>query len=81
MSSSVNIIGVFNSGRIRWAVHVAHVGERRYVCSRLVRTAERKRSLGRHRRMGRYRKRRLKKYDETELIGFIWLRTGISDMS
>jgi hypothetical protein len=48
MSSSVYIIWAFDSSRIRWAVHVARVGERRYVWRRLVGTAEGKRSLGRH---------------------------------
>ena len=48
MSSSVDIIWGFNSSRIRWAVHVTRVGERRYVCRRLVGTDEGKRSLGRH---------------------------------
>jgi hypothetical protein len=41
-------IWAFNSSRIRWAVYVARVWERKYVCRRLVGTVEGMGSLGRH---------------------------------
>jgi hypothetical protein len=48
--SSPNIIWVIKSRRMRWAEHVARMGERRDVYRVLVRKLERKRPLGRPRR-------------------------------
>ena len=48
--SSPNIVRVIKSRRMRWAVHVARVGEERGVCRVLVGKPEGKRTLGRPRR-------------------------------
>jgi hypothetical protein len=48
--SSPNIIGVIKSRRMRWAGHVARIGERRGVYRVLIVRPERKRPLGRPRR-------------------------------
>jgi hypothetical protein len=48
--SSPNIIRVINSRRMRWAGHVAHMGERRGAYNLLVWKPEGRRLLGRHRR-------------------------------
>jgi hypothetical protein len=45
--SSLNIVRVIKSRRMRWAVHVASTGERRGVYMVLVGKAEGKRPLGR----------------------------------
>ena len=45
-----NIVGVIKSRRMRWAGHVARMGERRDVCRVLVGKPEGKRQLGRPRR-------------------------------
>jgi hypothetical protein len=45
--SSRNIVRVIKSRRMRWAGHVARMGDRRGVYRVLVRKRERKRSLGR----------------------------------
>jgi len=47
---SPSIVRVLKSRRMRWAGHVARVGERRCVCRVLVGKPEGKRSLGRPRR-------------------------------
>jgi hypothetical protein len=47
--SSPSIVRVIISRRIRWAGHVAYMGERRGVCSVLVGKREEKRPLGRRR--------------------------------
>jgi len=47
--SSLNIIRVIKSRRMRWAGHVARIGERRGVYRILVRKPEGKRPLGRPR--------------------------------
>jgi len=44
-----NIIRVINAQRMRWAVRVAHVGDKRGVYRILVGKPERKRQLGRPR--------------------------------
>jgi hypothetical protein len=49
--SSQNIVRVIKSRRMRWAEHVAHVGEGRGVYRVLVERPEGKRPLGRSRRM------------------------------
>jgi hypothetical protein len=48
--SSQNIIRQIKSRRMRWAKHVASVGEERKLCKVLVGKPERKRPLGRPRR-------------------------------
>jgi hypothetical protein len=47
---SPNIVRVIKSTRMRWAGHVARMGERRSVYRGLVRKLDGKRPLGRHRR-------------------------------
>jgi hypothetical protein len=49
LSSSTNILRVIKSRRMRWAGHVAFMGERRGVCRVLVGKPEGKRPLGRPR--------------------------------
>jgi hypothetical protein len=51
--SSPNIVSVIKSRRIRWAGHVARIGEGRGVYRVLVGRPEGKRPLGRPRRRGR----------------------------
>jgi len=48
--SSPNIVRVIKSRRMRWAGHVAHMGEERWAYSVLVEKQEGKRPLGRPRR-------------------------------
>ena len=48
--SSPNIVGVIKSRRMRWAGHVARMGEERGACRVLVGKPEEKRPLGRPRR-------------------------------
>jgi hypothetical protein len=48
--ASPNIIRVIKSRRVKWAGHVARIGERRNACRILVGKPERKRPLGRPRR-------------------------------
>jgi hypothetical protein len=48
--SSPNIIRVFKSRRLKWASHVARMGERRVAYRVLVRKHEGRRQLGRPRR-------------------------------
>ena len=48
--SSPNIVRVIKSRRMRWAGHVAHMGEERGVCMVLVGKPEGRRPLGRPRR-------------------------------
>ena len=48
--SSTNIVRVIKSRRMRWAGHVARIGEERGVCRVLVGKPEGKRPLGRPRR-------------------------------
>jgi len=50
MYSSPNIVGVIKSRRMRWAGHMAHMGEERGVYRLLVGKPEGKRPLGRPRR-------------------------------
>jgi len=47
-------IRVIKSGRMRWAVHVTYMGEKRDVCRVLLRIPEGKRTLGRPRRSREY---------------------------
>jgi hypothetical protein len=50
LHSSSNILRVIKSRRMRWAVHVARMGEERYIYRVLVGRPKGKRSLGRPRR-------------------------------
>jgi hypothetical protein len=52
--SSPNIIRQVNSRRMRWARHVARMGEERKVCRVLAEKPKRKRPLGRPRRRWEY---------------------------
>jgi hypothetical protein len=52
--SSPIIVRVIKSRRMRWAEHVAHMGERRGVCRMLVGKLEGKRSFGRPMRRWKY---------------------------
>jgi hypothetical protein len=47
--SSPSIIRMIKSRRMRWAVHVTRIGEKRNACRLLVGRSERKRPLGRTR--------------------------------
>ena len=48
--SSINIIRVIKSRRLRWTRHIARISERRDACSALVRKPEGRRLLGKPRR-------------------------------
>jgi hypothetical protein len=48
--SSPNIVRMMKSRTMRWAGHVARIGEKRNICRVFVEKPERKRPLGRHRR-------------------------------
>jgi hypothetical protein len=50
--SSPSVIRIIKSRRMRWAGHVARMGEKRNVCRLLVGKPEGKRPLGRPRRRG-----------------------------
>jgi hypothetical protein len=69
--SSPSIIKMIKSRSLRWAGHVARMGEKRNAYSILVGKSEGKRPLGRSRRRW---------VDNTKMvwIGLIWLRMGIS---
>jgi hypothetical protein len=53
--SSPNVIRLVNSRRMRWAVHVAHMKEKKIACSTSVGKPERKIPLGRPRRRLEYK--------------------------
>jgi hypothetical protein len=74
--SSPNIIRMTKSRRMRWAVHVARMGQPRNAYRILVGKPERKRPLGRPRR----RWVDSIKMDLREMVwtGLNWLRTGTS---
>jgi hypothetical protein len=72
--SSPDIIRQVKSRRMRWAGHVARMGEERKVYKALVGKPEGKRPLGRPRR--RWEDGIRKDLREICLIGFDWLRTG-----
>ena len=79
MYSSLNIIWVIKSKRMRWVGHAAHMGERRGAYRVLVGKPQRKRPLGRP----RYRWEDNIKMDIQELgwgggawTGLVWLRIG-----
>jgi hypothetical protein len=70
LDASPDVIGVIKSRRMRWAWHVAHMGEMRNAYSIFVCKSEGKRPLG---SPG-------SKWEDIrmDLIGFIWLRIGTS---
>jgi hypothetical protein len=78
MSSSPNIVRVIKSRRMRRAVHVARMGERRVAYWVLVGKSEGKRPLGRlKRRWEDNIKMDLHEVGWGTWIGLIWLRIGI----
>jgi hypothetical protein len=74
--SSPNIIRVIKSRRMKWAGHVAHMGEGRGACRILVGRPEGRRPLGRPRHRWEDNIKRIKKWDGGEWTGLIWLRIG-----
>jgi hypothetical protein len=74
--SSPNIVLVIKS-RMRWTVHVAHMGEERGVHRVLVGKPERKRPLGRPRHIWENNMRKdLQELDVGVWAGLGWLRIG-----
>jgi hypothetical protein len=77
--SSTNIIRTIKSRRMRWAGHVARMGEKRNACRILVGKPEGRRSLGRPRRRWVDNiKMDLREigWDGVVWTGLIWLRIG-----
>jgi hypothetical protein len=75
--SSPSIIRIIKTRRMRWAGHVARMGEKRNACRLLVGKSERKRPLGRRRRrwviiVGWI----LERWDGGMWTGLVWLRIG-----
>jgi len=78
--SSPNIGRVVKARRMRWAEHVALMGDRRDVYSVLVGKTEGKRPLGRKDLDGRIiLKWSFRKSDVTTGTGLIWLKIGTGD--
>jgi hypothetical protein len=70
---------MIKSRRVRWAGHVARMGEKRNACKVLVGKLEGKRPLGRHRRRWEGNiKIDLREIDEVVWTGLIWPRIGVS---
>jgi hypothetical protein len=77
--SSPNIVRMIKSRRMRWAGHVARMGEGRGVYRVLFLRPESKRPLGRPRIVGRIILRlTLGRYGSMGRTGFGWLRIGSS---
>jgi hypothetical protein len=77
LHSSPNIIRVIKSRRMRWAGHVACMGDERGAYRILVGRPEGRRPLGRSRRRWEDNiKMIFKKWDERAWTGLIWLRIG-----
>jgi len=74
-----NIVRVVKSRRMRWAGHVAHIGEGRVVHRVLVGKPEGKRTLGRPRRRWRIILRWIFGKWEGVEAGWSWLRIGTDD--
>jgi hypothetical protein len=75
--SSPNIIRVIKSRRLRWAGHVARMGERRGAYRAFVWKPEGRRPLGRPRRRWEYNiKMDLREVGLGAQTGSIWLRIG-----
>jgi len=74
---SPSVFRVINLRRMRWAEHVARMGERRGVCRVLVGKPERKKPLGRPRRRWEDNiKMDLQEVGCGAWTGLIWLRIG-----
>jgi hypothetical protein len=79
MDSSPSIIRIIKSRRMRWAGHVARMGEKRNAYRILVGKAEGKIPLGRPRRRWVDNiKMDLRDIGWVDWIGLIWLRIGTS---
>ena len=77
VASSPNIILLIKSRRVRWAGHVACMGDRRGLYKVLVRRPEGKRLLERPRRRWEDDIKWIcMKWDEESWTGLIWLRIG-----
>jgi hypothetical protein len=76
--SSPHIIGMMKSRRMRWAWHVARVGEKRNAYRILVWTPGGKRPLGRSRRKWVNSVKIDLRQDGMVWTGLIWLRIGTS---
>jgi hypothetical protein len=79
--SSLSIIRMMKSRRMRWAENIARIGEKRNAYRILVRKPEGKRPLGRPRRRWVYNiKMDLREICTREMVctGLIWLRIGTS---
>jgi hypothetical protein len=75
--SSPGIIKIIKLRRIRWAGHVAGIGEKRNAYKLLVGKPEGKRPLGRRRRRWSVILRGiLERWDGVMWIGLVWLRIG-----
>jgi hypothetical protein len=76
--SSPSIIRIIKSRRMRWAGHVARMGEKINAYRLLVAKAEGKRPLGRPRRVGGWiiLVLILERWDGVMWIGLVWLRIG-----
>jgi hypothetical protein len=75
---SPSIIRIIKSRRMRWAGHVARMGEKRNACRILVGNPERKRTLGRPRRKWEDNIRMDLREDGVVWTRLIWLRIGTS---
>jgi hypothetical protein len=75
---SPSIIRMIKSRRIRWAGHVAQMGEKRNLCSILRGNPEGRRRLGRPRRGWVDNIKMDLGQDGMVWIGLIWLRIGTS---
>jgi hypothetical protein len=67
---------MMTSRKMRWAAHVALMGERRGVCRVLVGKPEGKRTLGRHRLRWEHNIKLDLQKDGGAWSGLIWLRIG-----
>ena len=75
--SLTNIVRVVKSRRMRWAGHVARMGEGRGVYKVLVGKPERKRPLGRsRRRWGMILRWMFRKWEGVVRTGWCWLSIG-----
>jgi hypothetical protein len=74
--SSPSVIIIIKSRRMRWAGHVAQMGEKRNAYRLLVEKPEGKRALGRPRRRWVDHIRILERWDGVMGTGLVWLRIG-----
>jgi hypothetical protein len=73
---SPSIISIIKSRRLRWAGHVARMGEKRNAYRLFVGNPERKRPLGRPRHRWVDNIRILKMWEGVMWTGLVWLRIG-----